>query len=78
MLDSPTTSYLTYVYSATASIKINQYKYINKKQKYLKPEKKKIFETWKTKRAIFLAFGIPLYFSRYFVINMYTSVSYLC
>lgn len=41
MLDSPTTSYLTYVYSATASIKINQYKYINKKQKYLKPEKKK-------------------------------------
>lgn len=44
MLDSPTTSYLTYVYSATASIKINQYKYINKKQKYLKPEKKK--DTW--------------------------------
>lgn len=40
MLDSPTISYLTYVYSATASIKINQYKYTNKKQKYLKLEKK--------------------------------------
>lgn len=53
MLDSPTTSYLTYVYSATASIKINQYKYTNKKQKYLKPEKKRYLKLGKLNERYF-------------------------